>query len=39
MPKDGQKNEKNTKDEEREGVSRQFIEKIITQQKAETKTK
>lgn len=39
MPKDGQKDEKNTKDEEREGVSRQFIEKIITLQKAESETK
>lgn len=39
MQKDALKNEKTSKEEEREGVSHQFIEKIITLQKAESQTK
>jgi len=39
MQKDARKDEKETKEEEREGVSHQFIEKIIALQEAESQTK
>jgi hypothetical protein len=39
MQKDAGKDEKETKKEEREGVSHQFIEKIIALQKAESQNK
>ncbi len=38
MQKDARKDEKEIKEEEREGVSHQFIEKIIALQKAESQT-
>jgi hypothetical protein len=38
MQKDASKDEKRTNEGEREGVSHQFIEKIIALQKAESQT-
>lgn len=38
MQKDARKDVKDSKEEEREGVSHQFIEKIIALQKAESQT-
>jgi len=39
MSKEISKEEKNSKDEPREGVSRQFIEKVIALQKSDSQSK
>ena len=39
MSKEASKEEKTTKEEPREGVSRQFIEKVIALQKSDSKAK